>query len=507
MRTTLIEQLQAPCIPPAVQGALAPATHYLYEWQTHLVLLPNIDRLQVGQTYCSPQTANVFQIRFENQLGLAKVQPWRDKQPVGTPLWVEVISPKFPTPVLHVQFFRTLLADLFAQATQLPLALTGATSRSVAESLRPPIPLFTLHFLCQHASTLRSALGIIQAFPHRDLTERSQRVRLAEAKSVGPDVILEMMHQPETWAPTAQDTPLAQYLHGYAPTHVLQEQSVETFNTPENRFVYDFLRELLAATDELLSQAWWERVPQERQTLIRESASQIDQVFHHPLFDQVGPLRYLPLHSQVLLRREGYRELLSLWQHFQQARQPLFAPLQQAIEVRDIAQLYEMWVFFALIEELNLHFEQEPTITLSVTVEHGLRWDAEADYVGKGTLHYNCGFRRPDSYSLSLRPDFTWKRGGKPDVVLDAKFRLMPLSNIDEEDSPKATAERTDLYKMHTYRDALRVRAAVALYPGTETLFYTTDAQLKSDLTLNKILTQDIAGVGALPLNPMIQEA
>ena len=135
MRTTLIEQLRTPCIPPVVQGALAPATHYLYEWQTYFVNLPDIDRLQVGQTYCSPQAANVFQIRFENQLGLAKLQPWRDKQPVGPPLWVEVISPKFPTPALHIQFFRTLLDDLFAQATQLPLALTGATSRNVVESL------------------------------------------------------------------------------------------------------------------------------------------------------------------------------------------------------------------------------------------------------------------------------------------------------------------------------------------------------------------------------------
>jgi predicted component of viral defense system (DUF524 family) len=60
---------------------------------------------------------------------------------------------------------------------------------------------------------------------------------------------------------------------------------------------------------------------------------------------------------------------------------------------------------------------------------------------------------------------------------------------------------------MHTYRDALDVRAAVALYPGTEALFYTHDAETLSDLTVGEILTQDIVGIGAIPFRPVDKEA
>ena len=77
------------------------------------------------------------------------------------------------------------------------------------------------------------------------------------------------------------------------------------------------------------------------------------------------------------------------------------------------------------------------------------------------------------SYSVPLRPDFTWKRNGQAEVVFDAKFRLERLDIAGEDDgSPETTAKRADLYKMHTYRDALGVRAAVAVYPGNETVLY-----------------------------------
>jgi hypothetical protein len=42
-------------------------------------------------------------------------------------------------------------------------------------------------------------------------------------------------------------------------------------------------------------------------------------------------LHHLPLTSRVLLRRDGYREMLDLWRRFHQARRPLFAPLQHAL--------------------------------------------------------------------------------------------------------------------------------------------------------------------------------
>ena len=67
--------------------------------------------------------------------------------PVGESLPLEVLSPKFPNAQAHYSVLSTLLEDLFACAIRLPFAVSAPTGRGVAESLTPPPPLFTLHFL------------------------------------------------------------------------------------------------------------------------------------------------------------------------------------------------------------------------------------------------------------------------------------------------------------------------------------------------------------------------
>ena len=188
------------------------------------------------------------------------------------------------------------------------------------------------------------------------------------------------------------------------------------------------------------------------------------------IFDDVGEMKRAPYASQVLLRREGYREIRVLYERFNQARMPLFAPLQHAIEVRDIATLYEQWCYFALVEEIGMALGITPDVKYKTVVEQGLEWQAKASYGEGGELLYNMSWK---GYSMRLRPDFSWIRDGKLEVVLDAKFRLVWADQAldDDGDTPNARAKREDLYKMHTYRDALGVRAAVAVYPGSHSKF------------------------------------
>ena len=115
-----------------------------------------------------------------------------------------------------------------------------------------------------------------------------------------------------------------------------------------------FLRQVLIAAETLPRLRWWKNVSPERQAIILEAIGLLRQAMGHPIFADLGPLHHLPLASQVLLRRDGYREMLDLWRRFHQARRPLFAPLQHAMDVRDVATLYEFWVFFALMEEIGV---------------------------------------------------------------------------------------------------------------------------------------------------------
>ena len=508
IRTHLIQQLEDrdydASIPPDLITALFPARCCLREWRDHLLDLPGAQYLRVGQKWYKVK-GSLFNLRFENHLGLSRIQPYADDAPMCRPVTVEVISRKFPSPREHVDFFSSLLEDIFARGVRLPFHFMGPTERGVQEALQPPTPLFVLHFLSQHAQELRDALAIIKASPHRCLTDEIEQVPLARASQADPDVLQSIVRSPEHWVRTERDLLVARRLRGHAPTNVRQRLPMETLDTPENRFVRHFVQQLLVATEVLASQPWWHKVGTTRKEETRAIAHLLRRTFHHPMFDDVGPMHQLPLSSQVLLRREGYRALLDLWRRFHRARRPLFAHLQQAIEVRDIATLYEVWVFFALIDEIGSALEETPQVELHTSAHHGLEWESVARFSPAGTLVYNRGFRYPNSYSVSLRPDFSWMRDGKPQVVLDAKFRLDRLPSEDEDASPEITAKRADLYKMHTYRDALGVRAAVAVYPGTEELFYHKDKRLESSgsITLRELLIGNVSGIGAIPMKPL----
>lgn len=100
--------------------------------------------------------------------------------------------------------------------------------------------------------------------------------------------------------------------------------------------------------------------------------------------------------------------------------------------------------------------------------------------------------------SVVLRPDVTLRIPDGPARgvhLFDAKFRLQALP-ADDADDIDATFKRTDLYKMHTYRDAIpSARSAWIIYPGTEERFFAAYIGAECD------------GVGGIPGVPGALEA
>jgi uncharacterized protein len=487
-------------IPAESAAIFAPATQLLYEWTDYLIDAPGATMLRVGGELLKPIRSGLFAVRFENQLGRTTIQPYLDHRPLAPATTVEVLSRKFTDPQAYHRFFSTLLDDLFLRAARLPFTFSAQTNRSVTETMQPPSPLFAFHFLCQEAAGLRAALATVQAAPHQVLADSPIYVPIHEASEVGPEVLIGILQAPDSWV-EARGLPFSRQLKQRAPSHVWQRRPEETFDTPENRFVLAFIRTLAAAAELIPMQRWWNNVPSHRQRTIREVSSLLRQVIAHPMFDAVGTLHQVPSASQVLLRRAGYRELRELWQLFHRARRPLFQPLQHAIDLRDIAQLYEIWAFFALAETIGDLCGTTPVLELRLSDVDGLGWEAKAHVGTAGVLVYNAYGR---SYSVALRPDYTWHGAGGDTVVLDAKFRL-DRQLLDEASTSQialATAKVADIYKMHAYRDALSVRAAVIIYPGDIALFYNQDTRKRQTLALQELLFTKLAGIGALPFRP-----
>ncbi len=65
-------------------------------------------------------------------------------------------------------------------------------------------------------------------------------------------------------------------------------------------------------------------------------------------------------------------------------------------------------------------------------------------------------------------------------------------------------AKKADLYKMHTYRDALHASAAIVLYPGSTEIFYRTDASVSNIINWDELVKKGKGwiGIGAAPMRP-----
>jgi len=240
-----------------------------------------------------------------------------------------------------------------------------------------------------------------------------------------------------------------------------------------------------------------------------------------PLFADVGEMEIFPASSQVLLKRDGYRECLQIYRLLHIARAPIFDRIQDAIDNRRIDQLYEFWCFFKLAKKLagNGEFKLEPALQAD---DEGLRWGLKARLPDGYILVYNRQFEHgKGSYSVPLRPDFSLFRDkvskNKPCVVFDAKFRFdesdveqLDKKVVDQEMDEAAQkgdierfAKHADICKMHTYRDALECRAAVVLYPGTKDLFFCTNgSRIKNVTVLQVVNWEGLEGVGAISFEP-----
>jgi predicted component of viral defense system (DUF524 family) len=342
---------------------------------------------------------------------------------------------------------------------------------------------------------------------------------------------------------------LAQRLKGKVPERVFERRVTETLDTPENRFIKRFMDIVLYWCDELQRLNYWQKA-QSHQPDLQTLREFVRFLRADPLFADVGELEIFPASSQVLLRRDGYRECLQVYRLLHIARAPIFDHLQDAIDNRRIDQLYEFWCFFRLAEELAkiLGNWQQPLFSALESDEGGLRHGLSANLGNGYQLFYNRTFSHGKgsghSYSVSLRPDFslmvvthqkeatmphpdvgdagTAKKDRQLLVVFDAKFRfdekdIQPSQPLEEEmddaqqeGNIERLAKHADICKMHTYRDALKCRAAVVLFPGKEGdgIFYDkNEGKLECCVTL-RALTRHIIkgksweGVGALPLVP-----
>jgi predicted component of viral defense system (DUF524 family) len=127
-----------------------------------------------------------------------------------------------------------------------------------------------------------------------------------------------------------------------------------------------------------------------------------------------------------------------------------------------------------------------------------------ADF-GQARVWFNLNFSPPRSYSIPLRPDIALSVNAAGLHLFDAKLKRENLVDASaseaeiEEQEQRATYRRGDLYKMHTYRDALGAQSVWILFPGRSVDRVHFEPRPASQ-------SEAPSGVGALPLLPGREE-
>lgn len=304
-------------------------------------------------------------------------------------------------------------------------------------------------------------------------------------------------------------------------------RKIENIDTPENRFIKYVLETFKRFCEECF--AIFEKFEMAKPT---DEAKYVIHTLNihlnNPFFKKISPPTSLKLNSPVLQKRSGYREILNRWLQFDFASKLVWKGGDDVYKAgkKDIATLYEYWLFFTLydlvkekfeIEQLSFdgkaynHLIVETNDGLNVMLKSGKHTALQGTFTKRNRnlnikFSYNRIFKGgvkyrdkiSGSWTAPLRPDYTlsiWpkvfseKQAEANESIVhihfDAKYKidnfyqtvqpnldgeaLKKTLNQNDKEERLGSYRNADLLKMHAYKDAIRRSGgAYILYPGVK---------------------------------------
>lgn len=304
----------------------------------------------------------------------------------------------------------------------------------------------------------------------------------------------------------------------------------DTVDVAENRFV-KFVLQSFSSFCSTIQQC--KNASPRLKTEAELTANKLTGWLNRDFFLDVSNLQTITLNSPALQRKEGYREMLQAWMMSKLAAQITWKGGDNVYQAgkRNVAALYEYWVFFKLLdivkETFHLELKENDEKKLVKTDKDHINLELrqghtkmigglfrEASRTLNVRLYYNRTFSTSDqldksgSWTTAMRPDYTlsiWPgnitevEAEEQDLIVhihfDAKYKLNRillnerepddthtfededtdlseedlLMNQEKQEEEKGIYKRVDLLKMHAYKDAIRrTSGAYILYPGSE---------------------------------------
>lgn len=377
------------------------------------------------------------------------------------------------------------------------------------------------------------AMQRIISSPTTKWTEESEETDVRKIKRFRNSEIKQLIHGTNRTTLTTNHSLYSSNLKSVT-TKISSYKKKESLDTPENRFIKHALETFSKFCMDIGIH------PNAGERLIYEAnivTEKLENHLQHNIFKEISRPTTLKLNSPILQKKEGYREILKVWLKFDLAAKLVWNGGEEVYSggKKDIATLYEYWLFFKLLEVLETIFEIEPkeleklidssTNELSLKLKQGEFTALNGTYT-KGHRDLNIRFNynrrfvgnqnidKVGTWTTTLRPDYTlsiWPtdrnetEAEKEDQIVhihfDAKYKIANIKKIFEEkgdeeldkekkENLKGFYKNADLLKMHAYKDAIRrTSGAYVLYPGD------MPKKLKG-------FHEVLPGLGAFPIKP-----
>lgn len=446
-------------------------------------------------------SGKIFEINFKNSVGLSKIGNLR----------IQVCNRKIGDETFYA--LLEFISDHYANLVSDWNTSTGYAHRQdIAGRNIPYIELLLLKkYLLGAQHSLESLVTAILSDPHRRLCREVRYQPIQKAVTPEPALIMAGLSKPGNTVRlrsghTLLNTALGRALAGQTERNlylqqVLEERKYHSYDTPENRFIKHVLNDIQ------------QRIKQLQDILVR-SANYLNPTLNEDLahlykqaqgsledslWNEVGLMRFVPLSSPVLQRKEGYRQLFSLYSLLQLLTRydlPCF-DFAHLLEIKDTATLFEYWCFFLIKDILDDQFgkprhyqfvngntlSQQLVAGIELKYENGLSFWFNRSYKdssGLSSADIPMNYRWEESYSQALRPDFSLCYQARI-LFFDAKYK----GEHDKSERDGFYGETgngvieswkdEDIIKMHAYRDAIaNTVGAFILYPGQKSVFYPT---------------------------------
>ena len=305
------------------------------------------------------------------------------------------------------------------------------------------------------------------------------------------------------------------------------ERKVLTTNTLENQFfkysVFYVLRKFVLIKSKLLHTSGL-RITEEFKAELEQIEKEFSIITYHPFFKQIGEFKGMKQESLVLQKASGYSSLFRSWIILKRGID--FLDGVNKIELKNIADLYQIWCFIEMKNMVQKILDKKPEeVNLAEILVDGFTIQLRSGRSSKVSFKKDNG----DLVELFHELKYTGKLydntlshtvNQEPDIVLritkndlkenlqftylfDAKYRLVSDDTENGKDFPPDDA----INQMHRYRDAIfyqdnqesdkpkkEVIGAYVLFPGAD------DADEVENLYFQKSIRK--VNIGAYPLIP-----